>query len=128
MIYAVKNLPGLDKYIDDLATTKLYTCGSALPQNSLGAYINVNFICQDDIEAGYYKRFPHETTICCVCASEIDDDAILEQVKHLSEDYGTVKPTCGGSCGKIITLFPRRKKKSKKSGSSSARPTKKQKR
>ena len=63
--------------------------------------------------------------ICCVCAAKIGDEEIFESAKELSKKFSTVKLTCGGKCGDIITLFPRRKKKPRSVGKSGVRPTKK---
>ena len=93
----------LGPYIDSLRTSAIYVCGTLLPEdNPGGCYINDNLKCEDTIAPTFYK-LPSKQFLCCVCASERDQE-LIQKYHEVYQKYSTVKPTCeSADCGPFQT-------------------------
>ena len=55
----------LEKCMDNVKALKIYGCGTALPENAPGAYIDPNLKCSSPINVNYYKSSKCQGPIIC---------------------------------------------------------------
>ena len=75
IIWVERKAPGLEKYIDNLVTTMIFTCGTKLNENDYGCYINVQINCESPINQNYFKKLLGDI-VCYKCGTELDSDDV----------------------------------------------------
>lgn len=99
IIWVERKAPGLEKYIDNLVTTMIFTCGTKLNENDYGCYINVQINCESPINQNYFKKLLGDI-VCYKCGTELDSDDVRKYHDEIPT-FTSIKPSCE-QCGKWI--------------------------
>ena len=86
----------------------MHSCGTKLPDNNFGCYINVNLTCPADVEQPYYKNdFP---VVCNYCGTTEFSVERKNECDQYLLSYSSVKASCSEDCGPVIFSYPRKVK------------------
>ena len=98
IIWVERKAPGLEKYIDNLVTTMIFTCGTKLNENDYGCYINVQINCESPINQNYFKKLLGDI-VCYKCGTELDSDDVRKYHDEIPT-FTSIKPAVNGFMGR----------------------------